>query len=221
MYEKIILDEEYQNMMILIESFHFVDNGKWDWEHGIEHAIRVSNYIKHILTSLHENDKVIELGMIAGLLHDIGLMTGVKKNHAIMSANYAKSYLKKLPLKQSEQDIIIQAIEDHSKGENIKSKVGAALLLADKLDVSHHRVKNSTIHDAINNEFSKINRVDIEIIDDYLYVFYKTKTDFNPFVFKNWKKALTIPYVVADYLQKKCIIRINHQNLDIESVVGI
>ncbi len=220
MYGKILADNEYQQIMNKISSFQFIDDGKWDWEHGREHALRVSEYTKRILSDLKVDAHDIELGMIAALLHDIGLSSGTKKNHAEKSAEMAQKYLQKWKIGNIDKKKIIDAIKDHSNGKNIKSFIGAALLLADKLDISYHRVKNSSIRDEINMEFSKINRVDVEICGDYIYIFFKTFKKFNPQIFKNWEKPLTIPYMVAKYLNKKCIIKLNHENLEIESVVG-
>lgn len=219
MYERIVTDEEFQNMMTEISSYHFTDDGKWDWEHGMSHALKVSRYVQHILRSLNEDEHIIKLGMIAGLLHDIGLITGVKRDHAQRSAVYARKYLQKYPMKKKDIDVIVQAIEDHSNGKNVESTVGAALLLADKIDVSNHRVKDSIVKDSINTEFAKMYRVDVEILGDDMCIFYKAEKDFNPTIFNYWIKALTIPKLVCEYLNKNCIFKINHQILDVESVV--
>lgn len=220
MYEKILLDEEYTEMMEKIASFHFSENGKWDWEHGIGHALRVSRYVQKIMGSLNQDKRSIELGMIAALLHDIGLITGVKKNHAERSAYYAKEYLKKYPLKEKEKKWIVEAIADHSNGRNMKNPIAAALVLADKLDVNKKRVEHSTIQDEINSEVAKINRVDVEINENDICIFFKTKKDFNPSILRNWDKCLLLPPVVSAYFHRKCIFKINHQNLDVESVVA-
>ncbi len=59
--------------MDTIDNTRYITNGKWDWEHGIGHAKRVSMYVKQRLTQLHESDRIITLGMCVALLHDIGL----------------------------------------------------------------------------------------------------------------------------------------------------
>lgn len=46
--------------------------------HGRYHAKNVINRITYILDTLNESLRVIELGKIAGLLHDIGCLEGKK-----------------------------------------------------------------------------------------------------------------------------------------------
>lgn len=220
MYEKILLDDEYIQMMEKIGAHHFITDGKWDWEHGLGHALRVSRYVEKILILLKKSKHDIELGMVAALLHDIGLLTGEKEGHAKRSAIYAKAYLCKFSLKEKDQNIILSAIENHSNGKRIDHIISASLLLADKLDVCRKRVENSTIQDEINIEIAKVSRVDIEMSENELFIFYKTKNNFNPQILVSWKKAFTIPLLVSAYLHKKCIFIINHQNFDVESVVA-
>lgn len=103
--------------------------------HGRYHTTFVVNTIEIILKKLGYSDNVVELGKIAGLLHDIGTITG-KKNHAIKSSEMCNKFLDTLTLSKEEKEIIIHAIEDYSNGNAINSPVGASLLLADKINIS-------------------------------------------------------------------------------------
>jgi len=215
MLERIKKDPIFLNILSILDKVHLISDGKWDWEHGRKHAFRVSEYVGKVLYDLGENDHIIELGMIAGLLHDIGLITGVKKGHAKESSKYAKIFLNNYIINEEDKTIIIDAIEDHSNGENITSKVGLALLLADKIDLSSHRVEDSTIKDEINEEFMKVSNVEISITSKNLYINYKATETFNMDILKYWDKAITIPFKVAKYLEKKCLFYLNEQHLDV------
>lgn len=220
MYEQILNDVTFRDMMTQIENIHFITDGKWDWEHGLGHAMRVSAYVKKILTDLNCDTHTIELGIIAGLIHDIGLSCGTKEGHALESSKMANEFLKKYPIGMKDREIIAQAILDHSKGKNIQSYIGAALLLSDKLDVSHYRVDNSSIKDKTNNEIAKIKRVDIEIKPEDIWIYYKTDNSFDISVLKEWSKAITVPLKVADFLHKNCHFKINHENLCLQTFLN-
>ena len=174
LYDKLLNNEEYLNTVKEIEKIKFITDGKWDWEHGLGHYKRVASYVNKILIDLNADYRVIELGMTAALLHDIGLSKGDKVDHAIESSKMFTKFLDKNDITESEEEILRQAIMDHSKGNDIKSLVGLSLVLADKLDVTYDRTINSSIQDTINKEIQKIRSVDINITDDNLIVYYKT-----------------------------------------------
>lgn len=220
LYDKLLNNEEYLNTVKEIEKIKFITDGKWDWEHGLGHYKRVSSYVNKILIDLNADYRVIELGMTAALLHDIGLSKGDKVDHAIESSKMFTKFLDKNDITESEEEILRQAIMDHSKGNDIKSLVGLSLVLADKLDVTYDRTINSSIQDTINKEIQKIRSVDINITDDNLIVYYKTIDNFDINILKNWPKAITIPYKVAKYLNKNYIFMINDVQTDISSFIN-
>ena len=218
-YEKILNNVDYLTIVEKIENTKFITDGKWDWEHGLGHYQRVANYVKEILTQLEADDRTIEIGMIAALLHDIGLSKGDKIDHALESSRIFKKYIEEKDFSETEIDLLEQAIQDHSKGNNIQSLVGLALVLGDKLDVTFHRTINSSIQDKMNKEIQKIKKVDIEINDYELIVRYLTTNDFDKYIFKNWNKAILIPLKVAKYLNKKYKFMINNQVIDYEKII--
>ena len=220
LYDKLLNNEEYLNTVKEIEKIKFITDGKWDWEHGLGHYKRVASYVNKILIDLNADYRVIELGMTAALLHDIGLSKGDKVDHAIESSKMFTKFLDKNDITESEEEILRQAIMDHSKGNDIKPLVGLSLVLADKLDVTYDRTINSSIQDTINKEIQKIRSVDINITDDNLIVYYKTIDNFDINILKNWPKAITIPYKVAKYLNKNYIFMINDVQTDISSFIN-
>lgn len=213
MYEIILNNLEYLELVDKIEKTKFITDGKWDWEHGLGHYKRVSNYVKSILTQLKADKRTIELGMVAALLHDIGLSeSGPNKiDHALKSSEIFRKFLIGTDITKEEEIILEDAIRDHSKGNNIKSDVGLALVLADKLDVTYHRTINSSIQDEINKEFQKIKKVDIVINDDNLIVNYTADGILDLNIIMQWDKAITIPGKIARYLNKNYIFMINNE----------
>lgn len=218
-YEKILKNEKYLVMVKKIENIKFITDGKWDWEHGLGHYERVANYVKKILNQLAADDRTIEIGMVAALLHDIGLSKGDKIDHALESSRIFKEYIDENDFSENELIILEQAIKDHSKGNNMQSLVGLALVLGDKLDVTFHRTINSSIQDKMNKEIQKIKSVDIEINDYELIVRYLTTDDFDKNVLKDWNKTVLIPLKVAKFLNKKYIFVINNQVIDYREFV--
>ena len=220
LYDKLLHNNNYLETVKKIENIRFITDGKWDWDHGLGHYKRVAKYIKDILFQLNADERTIELGMTAALLHDIGLIKGDKKDHALESSKIFMNYLAKDDISKEEEEILKRAIGDHSKGNNIKSLIGLALVLADKLDVNYHRTENSTIQDTMNKEIQKIKRVDIKITKEDLVVNYTTIDNFNLNILKDWSKAIKIPYKIAKYLKKNFIFKINENNVNVLSFIN-
>lgn len=211
LYEKILNDQEYLTLTEKIGKMKFITDGKWDWEHGLEHYKRVSKYVRKILEQLNATKREIELGMVAALLHDIGLSeSGTNKtDHALKSSMMFKRFLNDTDMTKDEIKILENAIRDHSKGNEINSNIGLALVLADKLDITYHRTINSSIQDEMNKEIQKNKNVDIIINNQELILKYTVDGDLNLDILRGWEKAITIPKKIADYLDKNYILMDN------------
>lgn len=213
LYEKILNNQEYLTLTEKIGKMKFITDGKWDWEHGLGHYKRVSKYVKKILEQLNATKREIDLGMVAALLHDIGLSeSGTNKtDHALKSSMMFKRFLNDTDITKGEMEILENAIKDHSKGNEINSNIDLALVLADKLDVTYHRTINSSIQDEMNKEIQKIKNVDIIINNEELIVKYTVDGDLNLNILRGWEKAITIPKKIASYLGKNYILMVNGQ----------
>ena len=211
MYEDVLKNKEYLELTEKINRMKFITDGKWDWEHGLGHYQRVASYVKKILEQLDADERTMELGMTAVLLHDIGLSeSGPNKiDHALISSKMFRKFLIHTDITPSEEEILEHAIKDHGKGDDINSLIGLALVLADKLDVTYHRTINSSIQDDLNKEFQKIKKVDIEITKQDLIVKYEVDGILDFSITKEWEKMITIPRKVATYLKRNCIFKVN------------
>lgn len=220
LYDKLLSNKVFLEAVEKIENIKFITDGKWDWEHGLGHYKRVAGYVRIILLQLGADDRTIDLGMMASLLHDIGLSKGDKVDHAIESSKIFMKFIDKNDIISDEEEILRQAIMDHSKGNNIQSLIGLSLVLADKLDVTYHRTINSSIQDVMNKEIQKIKKVDINITDKELIVQYTTDVNFDVNILKAWSKAITVPYKVAQYLKKNYKFIVNSVQIDVSDFIN-
>ena len=124
-------------------------------EHSNRHIGIVSKRTGEILQKLGFSERTIELGKIAGYLHDIGNCVN-RIDHAHTGAILAYNILKEMGMSADERTEIMMAIGNHDeKTGTAVSEISAALILADKSDVHRDRVVNTNmstfdIHDRVN-----------------------------------------------------------------------
>ncbi len=137
-------------------------------EHSIRHAKVVSNWTGMILKEIGETKKVVNLGEIAGYLHDVGNSIS-RYDHAGSGALLAYNVLKRLGMNLSDAAEVMMAIGNHDEKNGVPvSVLCSALIIADKSDVHKSRVKHkllsesTNIHDrvnlAVNRSFVKVNK---------------------------------------------------------------
>lgn len=181
--------------------------------HGRYHTTFVVNTIEMILQNLEYSKEIVELGKIAGLLHDIGTITG-KKNHAIKSSEMCKKFLDLTLLSEKEKEIIIHAIADHSNGLDINSPIGAALLLADEIDISKNRVLELGHNDTWHKNLLYIDNIKLDIEDKKICINYQTTPNFSKeILFSELKKDFLFS---IKYLGCACVYKINDEIIDLE-----
>ncbi len=178
--------------------------------HGRYHTMFVVDTVEYILKSLSCDSKTVELGKIAALLHDIGNIAG-RWNHARKSAVLAAVFLDGLEdLLPNDKDTIVQAIDDHSDGENILSAIGAALLIADKVDISKRRRLHVESIDDWYRNLLQIEDVDINVSGGAMTINFITSGAFSKEAFVNgYKKAFNLMKKAAEYLGCICHYQFN------------
>ena len=124
-------------------------------EHSFRHCRLVSNKCGEILRCVGADERIIELGRIAGYIHDIG--NSVNRNHhAISGALLAYDILVRKGMPYEDAAEVMMAIANHDEGEGQPvNPISAALILSDKADVHRSRVTNPVsdsfdIHDRVN-----------------------------------------------------------------------
>lgn len=123
-------------------------------EHGMRHVSYVSQTTARILAELNFDARTVELGAIAGYLHDIGNMHN-RKHHGVTGANLAYVELREMGMALAEVCDITTAIANHEEEIGLAvSPVTAALIIADKSDAHRTRVHRtddiSDIHNRVN-----------------------------------------------------------------------
>jgi len=124
-------------------------------EHSFAHVTQVAERAGDILRVLQFQERTVELGKIAGYLHDIGNVIN-RVDHSQSGAVMAFRILDRMAFPPEEIATIISAIGNHDEGTGIPvNEVAAALIIADKSDVRRSRVRNAAdirvdIHDRVN-----------------------------------------------------------------------
>ena len=129
-------------------------------EHSFAHVTKVANNAGMILDQLGYSQREVELARIAGYLHDIGNAVN-RIDHAQSGAVMAFRILETMGADAESVATIITAIGNHDEETAYPvNPVAAALILADKTDVTYTRVRNNDpatfdIHDRVNYAVKK------------------------------------------------------------------
>lgn len=151
-YKQIRQDEEIN---LLIEHGNSILKELGYTEHSRKHAARVSETAARILKELGYGRHRIELGKIAGYMHDIGNSVN-RHDHPHSGAVLAYQILKERGMELQDAMTVMTAIGHHDEETGTAvDEVSAALILADKTDVRRNRVQNPVpanfdIHDRVN-----------------------------------------------------------------------
>ena len=152
-FEDIVKDEEI-NMLVKTADRQMVEMGYT--EHGYRHIGIVSRIAGEILSELGYPERIVELGKIAGFMHDIGNSVN-REDHAHTGAILAYTVLTKKGMSYEDAAEVMMAIGNHDErtGSPV-SPITAALIIADKSDVHRTRVREGDetsrfdIHDRVN-----------------------------------------------------------------------
>ena len=129
-------------------------------EHSFAHVTHVAETVKYLLETLGYSEREVELGQIAGYLHDIGNLIN-RVDHSQSGAMMAFRILKDMGAQPEDIATIVTASGNHDEGTGVPvNPIAAALILADKSDVRRSRVRNPEfsqfdIHDRVNYSVRK------------------------------------------------------------------
>lgn len=162
MAEKISLDDIKNNVEFkrLIEVCNANLEVLGYTEHGLRHVGYVSKTTANILYTLGYDSRTVELGAIAGWIHDIGNAIN-RKHHGLTGAVLAYDILVRMGMEPGEAARIIAAIGNHEEETGTPvNEIAASLILADKSDAHRSRVRLATadtrdIHDRVNLAIKK------------------------------------------------------------------
>lgn len=129
-------------------------------DHGFAHVTRVAHNAWTILNELGYSARDAELARVAGYLHDIGNVVN-RIDHAQSGAVIAFRILESMGADPESVATIVTAIGNHDESTAFPvNPVAAALIIADKTDVTYTRVRNNDpatfdIHDRVNYAVKK------------------------------------------------------------------
>jgi len=158
-------------------------------EHGLRHVGFVSKTTANILRELGFDARTVELGAIAGFIHDIGNAVN-RKNHGQTGAVLAYAILRRMKMSAEEITIIIGAIGNHEEESGIPvNPVSAALIIADKSDAHRSRVRKKNL-----NVTDVHSRVNISIKRNYITV-DKDKKIIRLFIYMDTSMSAPMEYL--------------------------
>ncbi len=188
-------------------------------EHSFQHVTIVAKKVEYILETLGYPKRTVELGKIAGYLHDIGNLVN-RVEHSQSGAVMAFRILDHLDFPPEEIGQIISAIGNHDEGTGVPvSPIAAALILADKSDVRRNRVRNQDIsqfdiHDRVNYSVTK---AELKINEAHTLIKLKLHVDtrYSSVMdyFEIFMDRMILCKKAADKLNLKFKLMINEQQL--------
>jgi len=144
-------------------------------EHGLRHASYVSALTGKILAELNYDANTVELGKIAGYIHDVGNSVN-RHNHGIAGALLVYPILRGMNMPYDDINTITASIGNHEEEIGLPiNAVSAAMIIADKSDAHRTRVRRgdydpNDIHDRVNYA---INRNEILVSKDQMTISHK------------------------------------------------
>lgn len=144
-------------------------------KHGRKHAEYVAIKTGEILKKLGFPLRDIQLGEIAGYLHDIGYVIDAKMHHFI-GAGMAYERLHSINMLQDEIDKICFAIAYHK--EKPINNICAAIILADASDFGKQRLRNEKINNFLCDLMSQCNYNELNIDNDKKIISLELSFDF-------------------------------------------
>ena len=181
--------------------------------HGRYHAMFTVDMVEHILKSLSFDERTIEIGKIAALLHDIGNVAG-RKRHDKKSAALASVIFEGSDyLTSDEKQLIYHAIADHSAGRNIESAVGAALVIADKVDFAMKRAVDYHTKSESEKDDESIKHVELIVTETDIVIYAETGNKFDKELFDNgFNKRYGVIKRAAAFLGCSCAFQFSALN---------
>lgn len=143
------------------------ETNKYPSSHGMKHIYGVLALADQFGKLFNLSERELLILKTIELLHDIGQVGGVRKDHWFKSADFAREYLPpKNIFTDDELEIIYSAISTHDEFldySKFTSKFSWFTAFIDKLDISKTRLEDNAIEN-----FGYINSADIERLDFYI-----------------------------------------------------
>lgn len=146
--------------------------------HDLNHVINVAELVKRLLEALNYDKEFIDEAQVAAILHDTGCIKG-KEGHPFRSYEYAENYLEKNNIKLKNQEMVLDAIKNHSNGFDTDNIITLTLILADKLDVKKTRISTEGCKFVGNRQFQYVSDINLKIDKHNLKIYFKCDQKIN------------------------------------------
>lgn len=103
------------------------------------------------------------------MLHDTGCTEG-KENHSERGYLFAKDYFKRKNIVLKNEELVLDAIKNHSDGFDTENIMTLALILADKLDIKSSRITEEGKKIKGNRQYQYIDDIVLKMNDNVLEV---------------------------------------------------
>lgn len=130
--------------------------------HDYQHVMNVTNTVEEILKKLNQKEELIEEAKIAALLHDTGCISG-KEGHPVRSYEYAKDYFKRKGIGLKNEELVLEAILNHSNKFETDNIITLVLILADKMDIKKNRITKEGCKVIGNRQYQYIQDIMVDI----------------------------------------------------------
>lgn len=167
-FEKIYNSSEIRNIYNKIDRIENESQNAYA-HHNFDHVNNVMNITEQILKSLNVNNTLIEEAKIAAVLHDTGAVDG-KQGHAYRSYEFAKKFFYDNKINLKNEQLVLDAIKNHSDGFDTDNIIQLALILADKLDIKYTRVAKQGYNIEGMRQMQYINDISLSIENDCLKI---------------------------------------------------
>lgn len=167
-YNKVYNDDKIRDIYKKINDKEELNDDAWG-HHNFNHVNNVKDIVVQILSKLNCDSEFIEEAKIAAILHDVGALQG-KPNHAYRSFEFSKQYFKEHNIKLRDNELVLEAIKNHSDGFDTDNLIQLSLILADKLDIKYTRPTKCGLKVPGNRQYKNITDIHTNIEDGILKI---------------------------------------------------
>ena len=216
MFDKIANDPYIIELYRKIDVYEDATGG--EGHHNYNHVTNVAKTIETVLKQLGYNDEYIDDAKIAAILHDTGCVEG-KNSHPVRSRAFSKEYFDSNNIHLQNEDLILEAILNHSDGFNADNMMTLVLIFADKLDNKNTRLSKAGYNNVGARQMQYINDIIVKIDKDLLTVNFMTDKEFNVEEYMAWeffKKIFKSIESFSNKLELKHIVYLNGQEWNLK-----
>ncbi len=198
LYNQIINDQEIINIYNKIATS---EDDNFFAHHDLNHVMNVVNLTEKIMVAINAEGREVEEAKIAAYMHDTGVSEG-KQNHGERSYDFAKKYFANKNIKLENENLILNAIKNHSDGFETDNVFQLALILADKLDIKSTRVTSRGLQIEGMRQMQYIKDIDVKVVDNVFIVKFICDERINKEELEEYYFMKKVGYAIKSFCNK-------------------